>query len=292
MNYYSHNIGDYAQATMHLSLLEDAIYSRLLRRYYAEESALINDMAMLCRWVGARTEEEREAVEIVVNEFFTLQDDGLLHNKRADEEIAAFKEKSTKAQQSAAKRWESNVNASPTPKKEPRKSMAKPLDSERNANAMRTHSEGNANQEPITNNQYITPPNPPSPPSAESDLDLFEQAWAIFPKREGGNSRIDALKAWNARVKAGASPAEMLAGTKRYAAYCRDAGKTGTRFVKTGQTFYGPGLHYAERYTTDAGPADWWSSAGFRNLYEAENAGCTERTAYLWREGKRVEVTA
>ena len=34
MNYYSHNIGDYAQATLHLSLVEDAIYSRLLRRYF------------------------------------------------------------------------------------------------------------------------------------------------------------------------------------------------------------------------------------------------------------------
>lgn len=43
MNYYSHNIGDYAQATMHLSLVEDAIYSRLLRRYYAEEQPIKDD---------------------------------------------------------------------------------------------------------------------------------------------------------------------------------------------------------------------------------------------------------
>lgn len=141
MNYYSHNIGDYAQATMHLSLIEDAVYSRLLRRYYAEETPLVDDLSQLCRWVGARTEEEREAVEVILKEFFELRD-GYWHNNRADREIEAYQAKSTKAAQSAAKRWQ--------PKQEPE---SKQQQSEGNADAMRTHSEGNANQEPITNNQ-------------------------------------------------------------------------------------------------------------------------------------------
>ncbi|HEY9275411.1 YdaU family protein [Achromobacter sp.] len=55
MNYYSHNIGDYAQATGHLSLAEDAIYSRLLRRYYAEEQPIVDNLQQVFRWVGART---------------------------------------------------------------------------------------------------------------------------------------------------------------------------------------------------------------------------------------------
>lgn len=141
MNYYSHNIGDYAQATMHLSLIEDAVYSRLLRRYYAEEAPLVNDMAQLCRWVGARSDEEKDAVEVVVNEFFVLHD-GYWHNKRADREIDAYQAKSIKASESAAKRWHSNKS----PKEDAHKC-------ERNANAMPTHSEPNANQEPRTNNQ-------------------------------------------------------------------------------------------------------------------------------------------
>ena len=32
MNYYEHHIGDYAAATGHLSLLEDAVYSRQIGR--------------------------------------------------------------------------------------------------------------------------------------------------------------------------------------------------------------------------------------------------------------------
>lgn len=148
MNYYSHNIGDYAQATMHLSLVEDAIYSRLLRRYYAEEAPIVNDVQQVCRWVGARSEEEREAVNLVLSEFFSLEE-GYWHNKRADEEIAAYQSKSAKAATSAAKRWGSNATAKPT-------------QCEGNANAMPTHTEGNANQEPITNNQE-TKEHPPTP---------------------------------------------------------------------------------------------------------------------------------
>ncbi len=89
MNYYSHNIGDYAQATMHLSLLEDAIYSRLLRRYYAEEQPIVDNMQQVFRWVGARSDEEREATTQILCEFFVLRD-GHWHNKRADVEIAAY----------------------------------------------------------------------------------------------------------------------------------------------------------------------------------------------------------
>lgn len=32
---------------------------------------------------------------------------------------------------------------------------------------------------------------------------------------------------------------------------------------------------------------DWWTKAGFPNFWEAENAGCTERTAHLWANGER-----
>lgn len=86
MNFYKHHIGDYAQATSHLSFIEDAAYSRLIRKYYAEESPLPADIKAVQRLVGARGKEEREAVEVVLNEFFELQDDGW-HNKRCDEEL-------------------------------------------------------------------------------------------------------------------------------------------------------------------------------------------------------------
>jgi uncharacterized protein YdaU (DUF1376 family) len=86
VNFYKHHIGDYAAATAHLSLIEDAIYSRMLRRYYLQEGPLPVPVEQVARLVGARGEEE--TVKALLLEFFVLADDGW-HNKRADEEIAA-----------------------------------------------------------------------------------------------------------------------------------------------------------------------------------------------------------
>lgn len=87
--------------------------------------------------------------------------------------------------------------------------------------------------------------------------DEFERTWAEYPKRAGGNPKRDACKAWEARVKAGAKPDDILAGVQRYAAFCRITGKTGTEFVKQGATFFGPSEHYLDDWTPpppDGGP--------------------------------------
>lgn len=92
MNYYEHHIGDYAEATAHLSLLEDAVYSRLLRKYYATEQPLPADKKKLARWVGAvGNKDALAALDAVLDDFFTLQDDGY-HQARCDAEIEAFRE--------------------------------------------------------------------------------------------------------------------------------------------------------------------------------------------------------
>ncbi|MDR2506577.1 MAG: YdaU family protein [Candidatus Accumulibacter sp.] len=101
MNYYEHHIGDYAEATAHLSFVEDAAYSRLIRKYYAIEKPLPADHKAVQRLVGARSKEEREAVSTVLEEFFTLQDDGW-HNRRCDEEIAHYKEGDAEREQKNA----------------------------------------------------------------------------------------------------------------------------------------------------------------------------------------------
>jgi len=89
MNYYEHHIGDYAEATAHLSFIEDAAYSRLIRKYYATEKPLPSDLKQVQRLVGARTKDEKSAVQTVLEEFFYLDDDGW-HQKRCDAVIAAF----------------------------------------------------------------------------------------------------------------------------------------------------------------------------------------------------------
>jgi uncharacterized protein YdaU (DUF1376 family) len=86
VNFYKHHIGDYAQATAHLSFVEDAAYSRLIRKYYADEKPMPTELKAVQRLVAARTREEKEAVQTVLEEFFELQQDGW-HNKRCDVEL-------------------------------------------------------------------------------------------------------------------------------------------------------------------------------------------------------------
>jgi uncharacterized protein YdaU (DUF1376 family) len=104
MNYYEHHIGDYAEATSHLTFVEDAAYSRLIRKYYATEKPLPSDVKHVQRLINARTRDERNAVALVLNEFFILKDDGW-HQARCDHEIARYKDKQSKAKRSAETRW-------------------------------------------------------------------------------------------------------------------------------------------------------------------------------------------
>lgn len=90
MNFFDHHINDYDEATSHLSAREDGIYHRLLRKYYAKEKPLPNDLAKLQRWTRCRDDEDRQAVIDVLEEFFELRDDGY-HQKTCDEVIAAYK---------------------------------------------------------------------------------------------------------------------------------------------------------------------------------------------------------
>jgi hypothetical protein len=86
--------------------------------------------------------------------------------------------------------------------------------------------------------------------------DPFEEAWSLYPSRAGGNSKKLARKAWDARIRERVTPAEMILGVKRYAAYVRGTDREGTEFVKQAATFFGPAEHWREewRLPARAGP--------------------------------------
>ena len=100
------------------------------------------------------------------------------------------------------------------------------------------------------------PPLPPSSPPIHLNTSTpqhlsnrsFEELWLIYPSRAGGNSKADALAAFNARLKQGATAEQMLSGTRRYAAFCGATDKLGTEYVKQARTFLGKGRHYLEPY--------------------------------------------
>ncbi|MBD9395151.1 YdaU family protein [Acidovorax sp. ACV01] len=107
MNHYPHHIGDFNSATRHLTFVERALYRELLDVYYDTERPLNRDVSKLARRVLAHTDEQRAALDSVLEEFFVLQDDGW-HNARCDGEIAAYRQKqeqqSSAGRASAAKR--------------------------------------------------------------------------------------------------------------------------------------------------------------------------------------------
>ncbi|EBS2696127.1 replication protein [Salmonella enterica subsp. enterica serovar Newport] len=82
----------------------------------------------------------------------------------------------------------------------------------------------------------------------------FETAWQAYPKRAGGNPKPSAFKAWKARLREGVTPETLLEGVKRYAAYVRVTGSTGTQFVKQAATFFGPDRHFEESWQTPSAP--------------------------------------
>ena len=105
MNHYPHHIGDFNSATLHLTFVERALYRELLDLYYDTERPLNSDVKKLARRVRAVTDEQRAALDIVLEEFFTLCEDGW-HNERCDAEIAAYhqkQEQQRKAGQASAK---------------------------------------------------------------------------------------------------------------------------------------------------------------------------------------------
>ena len=107
--------------------------------------------------------------------------------------------------------------------------------------------------------------------SLRSELSLvaFEAAWLAYPTRPGA-SKADSLKAWSARVKAGADADSMVAGVRRYAAFCIASG-TEPQFIKQPVTFFGPGEHFlADWAISQAGAARTRPGAG---KYAAAAAG-------------------
>jgi uncharacterized protein YdaU (DUF1376 family) len=127
MHYYQFNIGDYKSHTEHLSEMEDLTYRRLLDWYYLHETPIPLDEQEVARQIRMRSHSD--CIAVVLREYFERTEEGWIHH-RANKELAKAGEKSTKASESAKARW----------------------NKQKDANALRTQSEGNAthNTLPIT----------------------------------------------------------------------------------------------------------------------------------------------
>jgi len=132
MHYYQFNIKDYKAHTDHLSLMEDLAFRRMLDWVYLHEKPLPINPTEIAKRILMPTHSE--SIEFVLSEFFDLIEDGYV-NRTATDNIDSFKAKSEKATKSANMRWNKKADA----------------------NDMRTHSESNANNKPLTtNNKQLT----------------------------------------------------------------------------------------------------------------------------------------
>jgi len=158
MHYYPHNIADYRKDTSHLTLLEHGCYRQLIDQYYLNEEPLPLDETKLFRLLSARSNDEKQAIQNVLNDFFIKTENGYVHS-RCDIEIEFYRdriEQASKAGKASAVQ---------------RKSNSRSTDVQRSFNQPITN-----NQQPITNNQLNTIGH------LVDDFDIF---WQHYPKKTG-----------------------------------------------------------------------------------------------------------
>jgi len=91
MNLYLRHIGDFNNATRHLTRVERSVYSDAIELYYDTEQPLqCVDMVALERRLLCRSDDEKQALAAVLAEFFDLTDAGYTHT-RCDVEIAKYR---------------------------------------------------------------------------------------------------------------------------------------------------------------------------------------------------------
>ena len=141
MNYYTFHSGDYLRDTSHLTLIEDAIYRRLIDWYYTNESPLPNDIKKISRLI--RAVDNVELVGVIVEEFFELSENEW-RQCRCDEEIAIYHGKAEKARENG------KLGGRPKTKQKPNHNLE---ETESVIFDNQEISESKANQEPRTKNQ-------------------------------------------------------------------------------------------------------------------------------------------
>lgn len=270
MNYYPFHVGDYAAHTAHLDLLEDLAYRRMLDLYYLRECALPHDPAEVARLIRMRGNVAE--VTAVLREFFTEVEGGWV-NGRCDEEILRMQDKQMKAKASA----EASVAA--------RRAKA---EGHRSASAERTLNERS------TDAELPTPTPTPTPNTAKAVGASRRKPQTALPEDFAPND-VGMNRAAEKHLDV---PTELEKFRNHHAA----KGSVMADWQAAWRTWVGnarPGVARSQQRPHDREAADradprpqWALDAGFANVYEARNDGCNERTAHLFRDGKRVGVAA
>lgn len=192
MNYYQFHIADWALHTAHLSLVEEAIYRRLLDYYYDTEQPIPQKTDWVFRRLRLAGNEETAA--LILEEFFVLRDDGW-HNLRADREIEEYNRKAETARTNGKRGGRPKKQKQ---EKQPLTDSEEPEKTQSVSGGMQGETGSKANHKPLTINQEPIINTPQSPPGGEAsepdDLDiLFDRFWEAYPRKA---DKAKARKAW------------------------------------------------------------------------------------------------
>lgn len=146
MHFYPHNIADFNNATRHLTRVERSVYRDSIEMYYDTEQPLAGDVSLLARKLLCRSDEEKQALETVLAEFYTLVD-GVYRHARCDIEIEKYRANSS------AKARAGKASAEARQQKAKDKNEQKSTGAEHVLNVCGTGKQLTNNQEPITSNQ-------------------------------------------------------------------------------------------------------------------------------------------
>jgi len=247
MHYYKFNIADWNLGTAHLSLVEEAIYFRLINFYYDSELPISLETQSVFRRL--RMASESVIAQQIIDEFFTKTDKGYIH-ERCDVLLKEYRKTAKNNRSNGAKGGRPRKDAAceetqPKPSGFPPETQLEP--------------EHNPNQEPLTTNQEPEtnilkpsaqapndtlgnpdPAEPVKPAKAKPDYpEWFEAIWSHYPTRAGGDNKRMAFQKAGARVKEGKSHQDLYNAVDRYKYYVVATGKASTEYVKQAATFFG-----------------------------------------------------
>lgn len=168
VHYYKFEIATWHLHTSHLSLLEEAVYFRLINFYYDTETPIPKETHSVIRRL--RLADHSDIVASILDEFFVLQDDGW-HQKHCDTKIIEYHGK--------AKTNKSNGLKGGRPK-----------------NPQETQSVNSENpDETLIKNKELETTNKESKTNIHKNILLgFDEFWSVYDKKV---SRAKAEKEWS-----------------------------------------------------------------------------------------------
>lgn len=158
MHSYQHNIKTFNSATMHLTHVERALYRCCIEMYYDTEQPLPADnFDRLAKRLMANSNEEKEALKYVLDEFFTKTGNVYTHDY-CDEEIEKYH--ANKSDKARAGKASAEARRKKAEERKAKRAAESSTDDEHNStdveqvfNSVKAEDQQNAtNHKPLTNN--------------------------------------------------------------------------------------------------------------------------------------------